>query len=66
MITSDGRSGIEAEMEAMHFSMTDIGEKPMELDYRDHTLPDGYSTIFDTPLARISRWFSRIFSPLQA
>ena len=66
MITSDGRSGIEAEMEAMHFSVTDIGEKRMEVDYRDHTLPDGYSSALDTPLARIARWFTRIFSPLQA
>lgn len=71
MITSDGRSTIEAEMESMHFTVMDTDDKRLKLDCRDHSLPDGSDTTEynyppDMPLSRITRWFARIFSPLQA
>jgi len=71
MITSDGRSIIEAEMEQMRFTALDLGEKRLPVDCRDHSLPDSsdtseYNYPPDPKFSRILRWFARIFSPVQA
>jgi hypothetical protein len=61
---------IEAEMESMYFSATRIGESRQELDCRDNSLPESgnfdYTSPLETSFARLSRWFTRIFSPMQA
>jgi hypothetical protein len=71
MITSDGRSIIEAEMEQMRFTALDLGEKRLKVDCRDHSLPDSADTSeYNYPpepsFSFISRLFTRIFSPIHA
>ena len=65
MITSDGRSIIEAEMEQMRFTAQDFGEERLQLDASDYSHSDS-SDPSDSTFSRLVRWFSRIFSPVQA
>jgi hypothetical protein len=65
MITSDGRSAIEAEVEQMQFSAVGNGEQRMKIDCRDHSLPDSSDTTEynyppDQRPSRLTRWFENL------
>ncbi len=67
MITSDGRSAIEAEVEQSQFSLVGNGEKRMKVDCRDHSLTDASDTTeFNYPpdrhTSRLTRWFEKLFN----
>jgi len=67
MITSDGRSAIEAEMEHTHFTVADFGEQRIQIDYREHSPTEGLTyevkSAADLLVSRIAHWFSQLFSP---
>lgn len=65
MITSDGRSAIEVEVEQMQFSGVGTGEQRMKVDCRDHCLPDSSDTTEynyppDQRPSRLTRWFENL------
>ena len=67
MITSDGRTAIEAEVEQMQSAGAGTGEQRMKVDCRDHTLPDcsdttEYNYPPDQRPSRLMRWFSNLFN----
>jgi hypothetical protein len=67
MITSDGRSAIEVEVEQMQFAGLGIGEHRMKVDCRDHSLPDASDTTEynyppDQRPSRLTRWFENLIS----
>lgn len=68
MITSDGRSGIEAEMEQMRPAL-DLNERRLKSDCRDHTFSDCSDTTEfnyppDPPSNLLTRWLDRLLTRL--
>jgi hypothetical protein len=69
VITSDGRSEIEAEMEQMRPTGPDGNERRLKSDCRDHTLNDAADTTEfnyppDPPSTPLTRWLDRILTRL--
>jgi len=65
MITSDGRSAIEVEVEQMQSAVLGTGEQRMKIDCRDHSLPESSDTTEynyppDQRPSRITRWFENL------